>query len=346
MRSLLILILFSSSCALADEREECQIALVEDLAGTADLVNPAGDKSALFAGGSVQPGDLVHTAPGSWCDLRLCDGSGLRVGEDSRFYYQGADNVRESFVSWAFELARGSLRAAVVGNGKSESVKVRVRTRSAALGVRGTELVIEAEEGGRVETALHTLEGEVLMGAREDFESLATLRGSELLSHFEPVGAERMSVIRAGEAHPLKAGKFQLWEFKAGRKGLFERELHKQNANEIRARFREAQRQLQAKRAERGLFERQREKIEEKMRARPAPPVRPELAVPKKERIQEKVTRDEVSKREKREEKLEEKLRRNEEKTKNKRERKGWEQRRNLQPTSPRFPRPDSQEPR
>jgi hypothetical protein len=337
MRFFLPLILFIPLLALADEREECQIALVEDLAGTVVLISPAGDKISATSGASIQPGDLVHTAAGSWADLRLCDGTGLRVGESSRFYYQGADNERESFVSWAFELAQGTLRAAVVGDGKSESVKVRIRTPSASLGVRGTELVIDASDSGTSETELHTLEGEVLMGPRSDFEKMGTLRGPELVKQFEPVGAEKMSVIHSGEEHPLKAAGFKIWEFKAARKGVFARALEKRKSNEIRTRFQDAHKRLQAKRAERGLFERQREKIEEKMK--PAPAAKQAVAKRKEavkaERIQEKAAR-EVTRRERREERLEQKLKSNQEKTQNKRERKGWEKRRSNQPGSPR----------
>jgi hypothetical protein len=182
MRVFLPLILFIPLLAFADEREECQIALVEALSGTVVILSPTGEKAVASAGGMIQPGDLVHTAASAWADLRLCDGTGLRVGEDSRFYYQGADNERESFVSWAFELAKGSLRAAVVGSGTSESVKVRIRTPSASLGVRGTELVIDASDSGTSETELHTLEGEVLMGPRSDFEKMGRVSLDEAVS--------------------------------------------------------------------------------------------------------------------------------------------------------------------
>jgi len=75
---------------------------------------------------------------------------------------------------------------------------------------------------------------------------MATLRGAELTARFEPVGAETMSVIHAKEAHPLKAAKFKLWEFKAARKDTFARELRKRGSGEVRPRFREAHERLKA----------------------------------------------------------------------------------------------------
>src|SRR5256885_703507 len=105
-RLLLLLSLFRVAPALADDeqREQCQLAVVEDLSGTAEMVTPDGNRSTLSKDGALQPGDYLYTEENSWADLRLCDGTGLRVGESSKFYYEGADNHRESFSAWAFRL--------------------------------------------------------------------------------------------------------------------------------------------------------------------------------------------------------------------------------------------------
>ncbi|MGZ3683697.1 MAG: FecR family protein [Bdellovibrionota bacterium] len=248
------------------EDEICQTALVEDLSGSVSLVSPDGSQKSVAADQALQPGDLLHTEPGAWADLRLCDGTGLRVGEDSKFYFDGAKEEQGGFVSWAFNLVRGSLRAAVVGDGNGDRVKFRVRTTSAALGVRGTEFVVDATDSGKGETTLHTLEGEVLMGPKDDFEKLGTLHGPDLAARFEPVGKENMSVIHSGEAHPLRAAAFRLADFRHSRGHLFSRELRKKNREEIRQRFLNArQRREQTGRASRPLFDRTREKLEKRV---------------------------------------------------------------------------------
>jgi len=103
--------LFIPLSVRADEREECQLALVEDTGGSVELINPTGDKITVTNGAAVQPGDLVRTAAGLG---RICVSATARAsawGKALASLNQGADNVRESFVAWAFELVKGSLRA-------------------------------------------------------------------------------------------------------------------------------------------------------------------------------------------------------------------------------------------
>jgi hypothetical protein len=266
-----ILLAFALACALfpraalADDRSECEVALVEATSGKVELIGADGHEADLEAGQAVERGDLVSTGAGAWADLRLCDGSGLRVGESSKFYYESAESADDGFLSWAFHLVKGTLRAAVVGEGNGERVKLRVRTPTASLGVRGTELVIDADDSGEGETSLHTLEGEVLMGPASDFDKLGQLRGAELTRRFEPVGREKMSRIRRNEARPRRATAFRLEEFRARRQGLLGRPLPKMRWEQLRGRFQKARQGLRERRASRGLFERPREKIEERV---------------------------------------------------------------------------------
>ncbi|HEY8279677.1 MAG TPA: FecR domain-containing protein [Bdellovibrionota bacterium] len=239
-----------------DEQADCQLALVEDMGGGIELVSSDGKSAPLEKGQGVELGELLKTGPAAWVDLRLCDGSGLRVGENSKFYYEGAPAKDESFLTWAFRLVDGSVFGTVVGDGKSERVKLRVRTPTAALGVRGTEFVVEST--GEGETSLHTLEGEVLMGSAGDFDSMAELRGKELDRKFERVGLEKMSRIAKGERRARRAERFKLDEFRAKRSHFFERRIQRQKAREIRQHFREA-------RKKRNLFRRQHMQLENRM---------------------------------------------------------------------------------
>ena len=336
MKSLYLLFLLAPALAFADERLECQLAIAEEVFKKVDVVTPEGEVSELNVGQAIQPGDLVRTDLGAWVDLRLCDGSGLRVGENSKFYYEGVDRERESFVSWAFRLVRGTLLAAVVGDGQGDRVKLRIRTPSASMGVRGTEFVVDAEDDGDAQTALHTLEGEVLIGAEADFDKMGSLHGTELLQEFEPVAKEKMSQIRRKEAKPLRAAAFKTWEFRAERRALFERTLRKKSWPELRDHFRATHERLKAFKKDRGLFRRTREKLEERV-AEPsasprAPGKRQEKAL---ERIQENLSSEE--RRDHRQEELSRSLEENKTRAKDKREKKGW--RKNLQglPRSPRF---------
>lgn len=345
--AILFFSLFRVGSVYADDeqRQQCQLAVVEDLAGTADLVSPDGSLSPLTKDAPVQPGDLVRTGADAWADLRLCDGSGLRVGENSKFYYEGADNERESFAAWAFRLVRGSLRAAVVSSETSDRVKLRIRTPSAAMGVRGTEFVVDAEEAGDRGTTLHTMEGEVLMGADSDFDKLGQLHGAALTQAFEPVGTEKMSVIHAHEGRPLHAAAFKLWEFRAERRRLLDRALPKRSWPELRDRFQAVHQRLKKKRQERGLFERPREKIEEKVqegrpdRALPRQEAAPARESSPAEKIQDKAQPQEREwLKNRRQQRLEKRMAENKQKAQDKRLRKGWRKNLDNKQASPRLP--------
>jgi len=265
---ILFLLLLLGVRAHASEKEECQIALIEESAGNSIVVSADGKKTEVNEGLTLSLGDLLVTGNDAWVDLRLCDGTGLRVGEKAKFYFEGVGDKGDSLFSWAFSLVRGSLFATVTGDGKGDRVKFRVRTPSAALGVRGTEFVIDADDAPEKETRLHTVEGEVLMGRAGDFDKLGELRGAALSENFEPVSKEKMSRIRKGEGRAQPAADFKLGDFRKARKNFFERKLQKKDRQQLRGQFQAAHQKSQKIQKQRGLFERPRAKIEARMNKR------------------------------------------------------------------------------
>jgi hypothetical protein len=247
--TVIFLVSFFSFAGLAygTEEEDCQLALLEDLSGSITLAAQGG-KAEARAGDSLALGDRLETGADSWADLRLCDGSGLRVGENSRFELEAADQI-SSIWSWAFALSRGLLRASVKSEESGGQVKLRVRTPVAALGVRGTEFVVETgEESG---TSLHTLDGEVLMGSAKDWEKFRELHDPKVLERFEPVRKEQTTSLRKGELRPRRASRFQVQNFLKERGRLFQRPLPKWNREQFRKLRQEihGRRQAEGKRA-------------------------------------------------------------------------------------------------
>ena len=323
--------------ARADERLECQLLLSEGAKGKVEVESPKGARDTFNEYQQLQPGDSIETGLESTVDLRLCDGSVFRLSENSRLRYSAVDFERVNFASWDFELSRGSLRAIVVGDGKGERAKLRIRTPVAVVGVKGTEFVLDVEDTGGRETALHTLEGEVLFGRAEDYERMAKLRGEELKRAFVNVSSETLSVLRANEKSILKPALFKLWEFRAERRMLFGKELSRKAWNEIRPSFQRSLVILKSSRQNRGLFQRAHEKIEEKTRVTDETALRQEtIPKPLREAIQEGASTE--AEKDLRRTDLERNLEENRSKTREKRERKGW--RKNYQggSASPRFP--------
>lgn len=231
------LLLFVSGPAFADE--DCSTLLVENAEGASILIPAAGEKRELQIDDTIAEGDAVATGKEAWVDLRLCDGSGLRVGERSKMTFEEALERNEaSFVSWAFDLLKGSLLATVEGDASKERVKMRVRTPTASLGVRGTEFLIDAEDGG--DTTVHTLEGEVLLGTREDYAELAKPRFQDFQARFEAVRKEQMSRMAKGLARPLKAAAFQMQKMREQRVAFFRRPIERMREAVVRSKFMEA----------------------------------------------------------------------------------------------------------
>jgi len=134
-------------------------------------------------------------------------------------------------------------------------------------------------------------EGEVLMGPREDFDAMATLRGAELTARFEPVGAEDDGVDpRQGSASaPKRRSSSCGGSSTAAGRHIRARSSGSAGSGEC-ARGSLSPRASEAKRAERGLFERQREERSRRNQPAPAPlPIARERRAEKvRERIQEK----------------------------------------------------------
>ena len=235
--SLFLPFLFSPPSFASEE--DCSSILVENAEGASIVIPARGEKRELEIDDALSKGDAVATGKEAWVDLRLCDGSGVRVGERSKMTFEEAlDQNEASFVSWAFDLIKGSLLATVEGDDKKERVKMRVRTPSASLGVRGTEFLIEAQEGG--ETTVHTMEGEVLLGRREDFQELAKPSFKNFQARFEAIRKEHKSRMAPGQARPERAVAFNPGRMREQRMAFFRKPIQRMQAATVRARFQEA----------------------------------------------------------------------------------------------------------
>ncbi len=174
-----LLSLFSPQFAKADD-SQCDLLQIEELSGEvryrsfvddeteAASVNSekSAEEAVAAAGDEIHVGDRIQVGVSSWVDLRFCDGSVIRLNEHSDFQYLPKEQD-VGWVKWSFELFKGSLRSLFQGNG--EDVKLRIKTPTAALGVRGTEFYLEVDED---ESRLYTFEGAVLWGQRTKWREL------------------------------------------------------------------------------------------------------------------------------------------------------------------------------
>lgn len=203
MKVISILLLMLPAISMADDMS-CSGALIDsmdDLAHTARLRHAAGDEEVATEGMVLVPGDTLATGADSTVDLGLCDGSEIRVGPSSEYFL---DHASDS--STVTELLRGSVRAIVApSTAPSDTVRFQVRTPTGVIGVRGTEFVVEENDG---ESQLYTLEGEVLYGG-EDMVNEMRKPFSEIQNRVTVVKKGEQSRIARGTRVPVRPQTFQ-----------------------------------------------------------------------------------------------------------------------------------------
>lgn len=120
------------------------------LLGEAAVVDAAGARRRVVAGGSVYPGDVVETAAGTTAVLVFRDESRVTVGANTRFkvdsFVFDQANPREG--RFLVSLLQGSMRALSGLIGKANQRNVGFTTATATIGIRGTGLDMDCSSAG------------------------------------------------------------------------------------------------------------------------------------------------------------------------------------------------------
>jgi hypothetical protein len=103
----------------------------------------------------VQKGDVIKTMASSLVIIKLADGSRLNIGPESEVKIQDYGKDSPSLI----DLVMGQIRSHVAPQ-KNKSRGFMVKTKSAAMGVRGTEFSVSYNPENR-KTTLLTFEGNV-----------------------------------------------------------------------------------------------------------------------------------------------------------------------------------------
>jgi len=129
--------------------------------GIAKVKKNIGTEVSAGANGKVYPGDRVFTDEKSTVLLMINDGSIIKIGFSSEFRVE-KNEMNERFLSWAFRLEKGSMRALVEKNPNPET-RFRVNTPNGTVGVRGTELVVSVDEKNKT-SFIYVIEGLISYG--------------------------------------------------------------------------------------------------------------------------------------------------------------------------------------
>lgn len=204
--------------------------------GTAKVKKAFGVEEAAGAGGKVFPGDRVITDDRSAVFLLLNDGSVLKVGLASEFKLETAE-LNDRFLSWAFRLVKGTMRALVEKSPDPET-RVRIHTPSGTVGVRGTEFVVAVDDESKT-SHLYMIEGLVTYGPPdcEKHNACTEVRAGETTSLRE--GQKEVPKPRAYEVKEIFSVKVSDGGKPAGTRSTDSRMSLFQDAKRVTAKFKQ-----------------------------------------------------------------------------------------------------------
>lgn len=120
------------------------------LEGRADITSPGKTAAPATVGTAVSVGDIIRTKSASKLEILLNDGSKLRIARKTRLEIEEYMAGKES-TKGRFNLFRGKVMSIIKKTGKlfgkdSEN-NFEVRTKTAVIGVRGTEFITYRQPG-------------------------------------------------------------------------------------------------------------------------------------------------------------------------------------------------------
>ncbi len=166
LRALLHCTLLAVGCAIVFPRSleaANGVATVTYVSGSVER-QAGGGYAPVAVGGTLAEGDRIRTGAASRTEMKLRDGSLVRLGEKSQFTLQASTfGPKASQRHFSGKLLAGRVWAAVVKLVGADS-SFEVSTPNAVAGVRGTRFAAAVEPSG--ETTVRVYEGTVLVSNR------------------------------------------------------------------------------------------------------------------------------------------------------------------------------------
>jgi hypothetical protein len=123
----------------------------------------------IHAGEDLVPGDEVTVGDRQVVSLTAFDGSKWKLAPNTRFTAESRRPDKMNQAYWQFQITKGAMWGKVSKNLEDkEGFRLKVRTKSAALGIRGTEYLVK---GDNKRSSVDVLEGTVWWGTDPNFAS-------------------------------------------------------------------------------------------------------------------------------------------------------------------------------
>lgn len=161
------------------------------------VVRAAGARETYVGqGDAVFVGDEIHTAAGQIVELSAWDKSAWKIAPLSRLRLESRKPDKKSLFYWTMDLVRGNMWGKVTKEGSSDkdAFRLKVKTRFATMGVRGTEYLVGGDE--KLST-LDVLEGAVWWGKDPAFAA-GTYKEVRAGQHAE-MGADGKVTLHSSE---------------------------------------------------------------------------------------------------------------------------------------------------
>lgn len=132
------------ACAAGEPAAAGEVVFV---IGAARIVDVSGSSRPAEGGARIRPGDRIETAAGQHVHLRFVDGAFLSVRPGSRLTVERYDTEGDA-TAIRFNLDHGVVRSITGEAAQLRKDRFRLNTPLAAIGVRGTDFVVQADAAG------------------------------------------------------------------------------------------------------------------------------------------------------------------------------------------------------
>lgn len=135
-----------------DEPVVAEKGLIENIVGTVKITRTNKRVVTAKDGFTLSEGESIETGDNSQVTITLKDGSQIQLRSNSKFNYLGEDSISKNF-----ELSFGWIKASFE---KILLKRFTIRTPTAVLSIRGTELMLTYDEDTQI-TELNLIDGDV-----------------------------------------------------------------------------------------------------------------------------------------------------------------------------------------
>lgn len=207
--SLFTLILMSLSFFAFSSQNAKKVAIVKIKRGMATAISPDGSKSEIKKGMWLKEGAIVKTGEKSFVKLSFIDKSSMNVGPKSELKIEKFSKDDAGVINVLTGKIRSKVTKDYLNMDKNKS-KLFVKSKSAVMGIRGTEFMFATNKKTGATTAV-LFEGKVLFNKINKGDNLGNLES--IVDKGRPIKPGQFSVTMKGKSKPTVPSKMSSKQF-------------------------------------------------------------------------------------------------------------------------------------